>query len=309
MAKNMYQKRKERKEKKAVDNNEIGANSTKINWYPGHMAKTKREIKEKLNIIDVVYEVVDSRIPFSSKIKDIDSIVRNKPRILIMTKKDLCDLTETNKYIKHYESLGYHVLFFDLIKDNPNTLLTKTNAILDNLTKSRENKGMLKRRFRALIIGIPNSGKSTLINKLSGKKVVNVGNKPGITKSLEWIRVNDEVEFLDTPGVLWAKLDDEEVALNLASTTAIKEEVLPIFKVAVHILTKLDTHYKNILQKLYKLDTIDYEDIVNTFDHIGKLRGCLVSGGEVDYDKVSLLIINDLKSNRISGITLDRFDK
>ena len=164
--------------------------STNLNWYPGHMAKTKREVKEKLSLIDIVYEVIDARIPKSSKNKDIDELTKNKPRILIMTKIDLCDLEETNKWIKYYENSGYQVIPLDLI-NNPNIepILKKTNNLLQELNNKRKEKGLKERKARALILGVPNVGKSTLINRLVGKKATNVGNKPGVTKQLEWIRM------------------------------------------------------------------------------------------------------------------------
>ena len=199
-------------------NEEKGFNKTVINWYPGHMAKTKRLISENLNKIDVVYEVIDARMPYSSKIKDIKNYINNKPVILIMTKIDLCDMKETSKWMKYYENLGYKVIGIDL-EHNPNlkVILNATNEVMKEVNERRASKGMIERKTRVLVVGIPNCGKSTLINRLAGKKVVGTGNRPGITKELSWIRVNDNVELLDTPGILWPKLDQEKVAYNLAS--------------------------------------------------------------------------------------------
>ena len=276
-----------------------------INWYPGHMAKTKRLIRENLNFIDIVYELVDARMPKSSKIVDIDEIIKDKPKIMIMTKIDLCDLEETKKWIKYYENQGYHVLPLNL-EDNKSLkpLINLTNEVLKDYHQKREDKGLLKRKSRALIIGIPNVGKSTLINRLSGKKVVQAGNKPGVTKQLNWIRVNEYLELLDTPGILWPKL--AEGAYNLASLTAIKEEVLPLFDVAKYILETLSKYYPNILKERYNLEKLD-DDIINDLEYIGRRRGCLIKGGEVDIDKVIILIINDVKLGNIKGITFDRF--
>ena len=178
-----------------------------INWYPGHMAKTKREIKEKIDLIDVVFEVIDARIPKSSKNKDIDELIKNKPRILVMTKLDLCDQQETNKWINYYEKLGYKVIALDLI-NNPDlkVIYNETNIIYKDLNEKRKQKGLKERKVRALILGIPNVGKSTLINRLVGKKATKVGNKPGITKQLEWIRINNDIELLDTPVILLPRI-------------------------------------------------------------------------------------------------------
>ena len=284
-------------------------NKTNINYYPGHMAKTKRLISENLNLIDVVYEVIDARMPKSSKIKDIDDILKDKKRILIMTKADLCDMDETNKWKKYYEQKGYKVLLLNLeSNDNLNNLINITNQIMEEENNKRISKGMNKKKTRVLVVGIPNVGKSTLINRLVHKKVVNVGNKPGVTKNLSWIRVNNDIELLDSPGILWPKLDDESIALNLASLTAIKEEVLPLDRVAIYILNTLNKYYNNILKNRYGIDNID-EDIEVTLDEIGKKRGCLVRGGIVDYDKVYSIIINDIKNGVIKGITFDRFEQ
>lgn len=285
----------------------MNENKTNINWYPGHMAKTKRLVKEQLDLIDVVYEVVDSRMPYSSKIRDLDDVVKNKPRILIFTKYDLCDKKETDKWVKHYEQLGYKVITMDLT-NNPNLkpLLKLTEEVMSEINEKRESKGLLKRRTRALIIGIPNVGKSTLLNRLVGKKAVDVGNKPGVTKNLNWIRINSEIELLDTPGILWPKLEEGTVAFNLASLTAIKEEILPLFDVCEYILNTLYKYYPNELEKRYGIDYID-DDIVTTMERIGKKRGCLIKGGEIDYDKVISIILNDIKSGTIKNITFDRY--
>ena len=284
----------------------MNENKTNINWYPGHMAKTKRLIKENLKDIDIIYELVDSRIPTSSKIQEIDELIKDKPKVLVMSKYDLCDKQETNKWIKYYEGLGYNVIKMDIEHDFDKKIFIKTTKeILKEKDELRLSKGMEKRKYRVLIIGVPNVGKSTLINRLVGKKATNVGNQPGITKDVSWIRIDDDLELLDTPGILWPKIDVGNTAYNLASFTAIKEEVLPLNRVAIYILETLEKYYPNKLEERYGFNSLD-EDIVVNLDIIGKKRGCLIKGGEIDYDKVITIIINDIKNGYINGITFDR---
>lgn len=303
----MYKKRKIRAENKKNDNQEKNLPTTSINWYPGHMQKTKRLIKENINLIDLVYEVIDARIPYSSKIIDIDDYLKGKPKILIMTKIDLCDLEETNKWIKYYQNKGMKVVKVDLKnKKNINEVLQITEQYKKELDKKRLEKNMKPRKIRILITGIPNVGKSTLINCLVNKKAVNVGNKPGVTKSLDWIRINDKIELLDTPGILWPKFTEEKVAFNLASLTAIKEEVLPLTEVVIYILKQLEKYYPDILKERYKIDKV--EDLDEALTTIGKNRGCLIKGGMVDYEKVYSLILNDVKNGNIKNITFDRYE-
>ena len=278
-----------------------------INWYPGHMAKTKRQIKENVDLIDIVYEVIDARIPLSSKNKDVDGMIKNKPRILIMTKYDLCDVEQTKKWKEHYENLGYKVVLVDLInKTNLQPIFDETTKLLKELNEKRVAKGLKERKARALILGIPNVGKSTLINRLVGKKATNVGNKPGITKTLEWIRINNQIELLDTPGILWPRLDNQTVALNLASMTAIKEEILDLEEVAIYIINTMLKLYPENIKERYNLNDIEEdEDIVEILDKIGKKVGA-IRNRETDYEKVYVTVLKDLREGYLGKVTFDR---
>ena len=276
---------------------------TSINWYPGHMPKAKREIKEKIDLIDIVFEVIDARIPISSKNKDIDELIKNKPRILIMTKKDLCDIDKTKFFVDFYENKGYKVVLLDLLRESVNKILIEAiNPIIEQINDKRRLKGMKPRKIRVLVLGIPNVGKSTLINRFVGKKVVNTGNRPGITKKLEWIRVNDKIELLDTPGILWPKLDTEEIALNLAATTAIKEEILNLEDVAIYIINKMNNLYPSNIEKRYNIKTDD--DILKILDTIGKKIGAK-KANDFDYEKVYKTVIKDLRDGYLGNVTFD----
>ena len=301
----MYQKRKMRQEKKNNGSQE-SFSKVPISWYPGHMAKTKREIKEKIDLIDIVFEVVDARIPYSSKNKEIEEMTKGKPRVIVMTKIDLCDSGKTNKWIKYYEDKDYIVIPIDLI-NNPNTkiIFDKIKPLVDEINSKRKSKGLKERKARILIMGVPNVGKSTLINRLVGRKATNVGNRPGVTKNLEWIRINDKVELLDTPGILWPKLDEEEVAYNLASMTAIKEEVLDSEDIAIYIIKKLLSDYPDNIINRYSLTKI--EDIVDILDEIGKKIGAF-RNSESDYDRVYKRVIKDLQDGYLGKITFDNIN-
>ena len=301
----MYQKRKMRQEKKNNGSQE-SFSKVPISWYPGHMAKTKREIKEKIDLIDIVFEVVDARIPYSSKNKEIEEMTKGKPRVIVMTKIDLCDSGKTNKWIKYYEDKDYIVIPIDLI-NNPNTkiIFDKIKPLVDEINSKRKSKGLKERKARILIMGVPNVGKSTLINRLVGRKATNVGNRPGVTKNLEWIRINDKVELLDTPGILWPKLDEEEVAYNLASMTAIKEEVLDSEDIAIYIIKKLLSDYPDNIINRYSLTKI--EDIGDILDEIGKKIGAF-RNSETDYDRVYKRVIKDLQDGYLGKITFDNIN-
>ncbi len=290
-----------------MKNEEKSFQKTSINWFPGHMAKTKKQINELLPLIDIVYELVDARIPFSSRISDIDNVIKNKPRIMIMTKSDLCDLEETKKWVKKYESMGIKVVLTNLQGDfDYKPILNATNEISDIINSKRKEKGLKPKELKALVVGIPNVGKSTFINRLAGKKVANVGNRPGVTTNLVWLKTKLNILLLDTPGILWPKFENNEIALNLASFQAIRSEILNVDEVAVHILNKLSSLYPTILKERYNIESFDNEEIVETYDKIGKRIGAIIKGGEVDYDRVSNAILNDIKNEIVKNVTFDR---
>lgn len=276
-------------------------NKTNINWYPGHMAKTKRELKENMKYIDLVYEVIDARMPISSRVIDLDEIIKDKPKIIIVTKYDLCDVKKTDQILEK-EYNNDIVVKCDLLKGNLNEILNKTKEVHNSLNKIREEKGMLSSKIRVLVVGAPNVGKSTLINRLVGRKSQKTGNQPGVTRNLNWIRINDNIELLDSPGILYPKLANDEVAQVLAVLSSIKEEILDKEMIASFIIDKLMELYPEKLKERYKLEELDKDTI---YDDIGKNRGLIQRGGIIDYDRVFTTIIQDIKTGLINNITLD----
>ena len=272
-----------------------------INWFPGHMAKTKRQLLEQASLVDIVYEVIDSRMPISSRVEEMNDIIKDKPKIVIATKYDLCDKSITDKILENEE----HVISINLQNDDIYGIISATNELMEGINNKRLEKGLNKRSARVMVIGIPNVGKSTLINRLVGRKVVGVGNKPGVTKNINWIRVNKDIELLDSPGVLWPKFEDQNRALILASFLSIKEEILNSDQIACFILKKIFELYPEKLKERYGLDSLD-EDFIEAYETIGKKRGALSKGGSVDYDRVSSIIIRDLNNGYFGDITLDQ---
>ena len=265
----------------------MNENKTNINWYPGHMFKTKKQIIEDIKLIDIVIELLDSRIPVSSKNPDIQKIIHNKKRIVLLNKCDLADDKETKKWIDFYKNNNILAIACDsnLGKGTKEILIAIEDIMQDEMEKASE-KGRIKKNIRVMILGIPNVGKSSLINRLVGKKTAEVGNKPGVTKQKQWVRIANNIELLDTPGVLWPKFEDENIALNLAYTGSIKDEVIENIEVAFKLLIYLYKQYINRLMERYKitkeeLESIKSEDeneeIYNLMKLIGKKRGAVVS--------------------------------
>ena len=291
--------------------------STRIHWYPGHMAKTKRQIAEDLRLIDVVIELRDARIPVSSQNPDMKELIKNKKQIIVLNKSDLADERETTKWINYYKNKGLSAISID---SNSGKGINNIEKEIDILMKKEmeENaaKGRTGRPIRVLVLGIPNVGKSSFINRISKKTTMQVGNKPGVTKQKQWIRLSNNIELLDTPGVLWPKFESEEVAMNLAYTGTIKDEILPKVEIAYSLLRFLLYNYREKLIERYKLnkDEIeiileqDNEENINIYEImqlIGKKRGCIVSGGNVDDEKVSNIILEDFRTCKLGKITLE----
>ena len=305
---NMYQKRKERKEKRENNSEAKVVLTTGINWYPGHMVKAKREIKERIKLIDIIYECVDARMPSSSKLKGMDDILEAKPRILVMTKKDLCDLEETNKWIKDYEEKGYKVILLDLTNnDDYKKLIKLTNDVVKPIQEKRNDKGLKSKEIKIGVIGIPNVGKITLINKLDGNTVANTGNKPGVTKQINWLKTNSGFLLLDTPGILWPKIEDNTEALSLASTATIKMEILNMTDIGGYIITFFKNYYKEKLEEKYNIEISD--DPNEIFTSLAKKFNYFEKDGEIDYEKISNKVYNDLVSGALKGVTFDRWKK
>ncbi|MFV0499319.1 MAG: ribosome biogenesis GTPase YlqF [Bacilli bacterium] len=278
-----------------------------IQWFPGHMAKTRRLLKDINKVLDIGVVLLDARCPYSSFSPLIEELLGNKPILLVFTKCDLADKTQTKIWKKHYEEKGYNVICLNLLNDSvTKEINTQADLILKDKVAKELAKGMKLRRMRMVICGIPNVGKSTLINKYSSKKVVNVGNRAGVTKQLQWIRISNKFELLDSPGLLWPKFENEHIGFALAATKAIKNEILPIDDVAIFILKYLRNHYANKLYERYKVD--DVSDIVVCYETIGREMHLIKNGNVVDYDRVNERILNDVQSGKFSNITWDNYE-
>ena len=295
--------------------------STNINWYPGHMAKAKRQISEQLNLIDVVIEILDSRIPISSQNPDIAKLTRNKKKIMVLNKSDLAEEKQNELWKKHFESEGYNSI---IVNSNTGQGISKTVDIIEKIMKDEldkyAEKGRVGRKTRVMILGIPNVGKSTFINKFTKSSKLEVGNKPGVTKKNQWVSINEKINLLDTPGVLWPKFESQQVALNLSFTGTIKDEILPQTEIAYELLKYLLYNYRENLIERYKIsneyieETLNYNqpenlNIYEIMQQIGRKRGAIISGGNVDDEKVSKIILDDFRSGRLGRITLEKCEE
>ncbi|WLR52320.1 ribosome biogenesis GTPase YlqF [Bacillus tianshenii] len=278
-----------------------------IQWFPGHMAKARRQVQEKLKLIDLVIELTDARIPQSSRNPMVDEMVGQKPRLLLLNKADMADEKITSQWVDYYREQGIHALPVNALKDKGKQhIIDACQEMMKEKHERLKAKGIKNpRAIRALILGIPNVGKSTLINRLASKNIAKTGDKPGVTKAQQWIKVGKSLELLDTPGILWPKFEDQEVGQRLAVTGAIKDELLDFQEIAVYALRYLSTHYPEKLKDRFSLDEIP-EDIVLLFDEIGKKRGCLMSGGIVDYDKTAEIILRDIRSCKIGNLSFEQ---
>ncbi len=301
----MYQKREMRKNKK-MNEDVKSLPSTNINWYPGHMAKTKRNITDIISMVDIVIEVIDARIPFSSRIPDLAKTTRNKQNIIVFNKYDLCDQVETDKWIERYKNEGSIIIKCNSKTSNDyKKVISEVDNLMKDVNKKRVSKGLLPKKAKCLVVGVPNVGKSTLINKLAGRSITGVGNKPGVTRQMNTIKINNQIDLVDTPGILWPKFETTMVANNLASMTIIKEEILTVDHIAIHILEMLSNYYPEILKNEFGIDSYNPDEIEECFEIISKYKNIPIKG-EIDYERVSLVIINAIKQEKIKGITFDR---
>jgi ribosome biogenesis GTPase A len=277
-----------------------------IQWFPGHMAKARREVTEKLKLVDIIFELIDARIPYSSRNPMIDEIIQHKPRLVLLNKADMADKEATKEWIAFFAEQGMKALAVNAqAGEGLKEIVQASKEILRDKFDRLRAKGVKPRAIRAMIVGIPNAGKSTLINRLAKKNIAKTGNTPGVTKSQQWIKVGKEMELLDTPGILWPKFEDQEVGMKLAITGAIKDTLLNLQDLAVYSLRFLEREYPERLRERYKFSDIP-DDVVALFDHIGTLRGCLTGGALVDYDKVAELVIREIRTEKFGPLSFER---
>ena len=301
------------------NNNEQNSNSMNINWYPGHMAKTKRQIMEDVRLVDIVIELLDARIPISSQNPEIAEITKNKKKIIVLNKCDLADERQNKRWVEYFKTKCIPAVLTDSNSGKGiEECVRKIEKIMEEDLKGQAEKGRIGRKIKAMVLGIPNVGKSSFINRISKRTTAGVGNKPGVTKQKQWIRINEKIELLDTPGVLWPKFESEEVALHLAFTGTIKEDILQRTEIAYYLVKFLIEQYPKQLCERYKL-TEEYiheqlqneerpenENIYEIFLAIGKKRGCIISGGNIDEEKTARILLDEFKNGKIGKITLEK---
>ena len=276
-----------------------------INWYPGHMKKTKKLLREQLKLVDIVYELLDARIPLSSKNPDLDQIVGDKPKIIILNKIDLADPQISSAWVEYFKrrqiaAIPVNAITGDGIRQVMEEGKKVTEVKIDTLVK----KGRRPRSIRIMVVGIPNVGKSSFINKLARKKATQTGDKPGVTKGKQWIRLKGNMDLLDTPGMLWPKIEDSAVALNLAFTGAIKDGIIDTETLAYKLLEILWADHKGKIIKRYKVEN-EYGTIIELMDRIAKNRGCILKGKKIDYFRISNIILDEFRSAKIGRISLE----
>ena len=273
-------------------------------WYPGHMTKAKRMMQENIKLIDLIIELVDARVPLSSRNPEIDELGKNKARLILLNKADLADERANDAWMKYFQEKGYYVA---KINSKAGTGMKSLNGIIQETCKEKlerdRRRGIKNRPIRAMVVGIPNVGKSTFINALAGKACTKTGNKPGVTKGKQWIRLNKGVELLDTPGILWPKFEDQTVGLKLAIIGSIKDELLNIEELSLELLGFLGDKYSGALNSRYEIE--ESPDRLHMLNEIAENRKCLKKGGELDYPKAAGLILDDFRSGKIGRITLE----
>lgn len=275
-----------------------------IQWFPGHMAKAKREIAENLKLVDVVIELVDARAPFSSQNPMLQELVQHKRKIIVLMKRDLADEEITKRWLQYFHNNENNAIAVSVNQKNDITnLISLVKVTGMEVQQKMIEKGVKPRSVRALIAGVPNVGKSTLINRLANKRIAKIGDRPGITKQQQWIKVRNQFELLDTPGILWPKFEEESIGIKLAIIGTIKYELVPNQDVVAYLLNYLYEHYPHVLKERYELEEIN--DMWDTFGHIGKKRGALESGGKVNFDKVAEIVLQDFRSGRLGQISLE----
>lgn len=277
-----------------------------IQWFPGHMAKARREVTEQLKLVDVVFELVDARIPYSSRNPMIDEVIKDKPRVVLLNKMDMANLNETKKWMQFFKDKGFYPVLIDSKNGKNLSQVTKAAEIVtqEKFDRMRQ-KGLRPRAIRAMIVGIPNVGKSTLINRLAKKSIAKTGNMPGVTKKQQWIKVGKTLELLDTPGILWPKFEDQTVGKKLSLTGAIKDSIVHLDEVAIYGISFLQERDLATFNKHYNIDVTADTPYLEVFDAIGRSRGLKLKGNEIDYESVVELIIRDIRNEKIGKYTFD----